>query len=302
MSKSVDLSIIIVSYNTSHLTCESVKSVVSTIKNANYEIIVVDNASADDSVEQLKRLKVDTLNIIENKENTGFSKANNIGIKNSKGRYVLFLNSDTVVYENTLDEMVKFMDEHPTCGASTCYLEMPNGKMDDASHRGFPTPWRSLSHFSGLSKLFPTSKLFGGYQLGWMDLSKTHKIEALVGAFMLVRRVAGEEVGWWDEDFFWYGEDLDFCYRLYKKKWEIYFVPEYKILHYKGASGGLKSSSQKVTTATNETKIRSTNARFDAMKIFYDKHYKNKYPSILNWMVLQGVELKRKLALQKISK
>jgi GT2 family glycosyltransferase len=290
----IDLSIIIVSYNTADLLIAAIDSIIQTAKKVKYEIIVVDNASADTSVLEVKKLQKQNSSIIliDNKQNSGFSKANNQGVARSSGRYVLFLNSDTVVYENTLDGMVDFMDQHERVGAATCYLEMPNGRLDDATHRGFPTPLRAFSHFSGLSKLFPHSRAFAGYTLGWMDLKRTHEIEALAGAFMIVRRVAGEEVGWWDEDFFWYGEDLDFCYRLKEKKWQIYFVPEYKILHYKGASGGIKKESQGLTKATLETKKKATDARFNAMRIFYNKHYKNKYPAIVTWFVLKGIDIK----------
>lgn len=299
--KHTDLSIIIVSYNTAQLTIECIESILKTVKRVSYEIVVVDNASTDGSVEKIKRsfdFEQDKIFLIENNGNFGFSKANNIGVRESSGRYVLFLNSDTVVYENTIDGMVEFMDKNLDCGAATCYVAMPNGEMDDASHRGFPTPWRALGYFSGLARQFPKSKLFSGYLLGWMDLSTIHEIDALAGAFMIVRRTAGEKVGWWDEDFFWYGDDLDFCYRLKKQGWKIYFVPEFKILHYKGVSGGIKKISRHISPATRETIIRSQKARFDAMKLFYTKHYKNKYPSFINYFIFIAIETKRFLAKQ----
>ncbi|KKQ96204.1 MAG: WsbD [Candidatus Levybacteria bacterium GW2011_GWA2_40_16] len=290
----VDVSIIIVSFNTKELTVECVRSVFRTVKKSSFEIIVVDNASEDNSVGELKRLKTKNLKlkIIENSGNFGFSKANNIGIKESQGRYVLFLNSDTLVYENTIDGMINFMDENSRAGASTCFVRLPDGKLDDASHRGFPTPWRAFSHFSGLARILRL-KPFTGYNLSHLSLNKTHKIDALAGAFMLVRRVAGDDVGWWDEDYFWYGEDLDFCYRLKKNGWEIYFVPEFEILHYKGASGGLKKQSKHLTVATSEIKKIAHEARFNAMKIFYSKHYKKRYPSIVHDLVLSGIKLKK---------
>lgn len=300
----VDLSIIIVSYNTVELTVACITSIIETVKKISFEIIVIDNASRDNSIEKIKNLRIKndnvSLKIAENKENLGFAKANNIGIGLSSGKYVLFLNSDTVVYKDTLDGMVEFMEKNKNVGAATCYVELPNGMLDDASHRGFPTPWRALSHFSTLSKFFPRSKFFSGYSLGWMDHRTTHAIEALAGAFMLVRRVAGDEVGWWDEDFFWYGEDLDFCYRLQKKGWNIFFVSEYKILHYKGVSGGIKQTSQHLTTATLETRKRATDARFHAMKIFYNKHYKDKYNPIIKWLVMRGIDVKKILAASSI--
>lgn len=189
--------------------------------------------------------------------------------------------------------MVNFMDQSPKIGASTCKVVLTNGKIDDASHRGFPTPWNALTHFSGLAKLFGNLKHFGGYNLKHLDFSKSHEIDALAGAFMIVRRKAGEEVGWWDEDYFFYGEDLDFCYMLKQKGWQIYYVPDFSVLHYKGVSGGLKKVSKDMTTADNETKKRATKARFNAMRIFYKKHYEDKYPWILTRLVYLGISLKQ---------
>ncbi len=291
----MDLSIIIISFNTKDLTRECIKSIKRTVK-LKYEIIVVDNNSEDGSVAELEKLKKDiNFKIIKNRENYGFSKANNIGVREASGKYILFLNSDTVVYEKTIDGMVKFMEENKSCGASTCFVRLPDGKLDDASHRGFPTPGRALSHFSNLSKIFPRSKFFAGYNLTYLDITKTHEIDALAGAFMLVRREAGEQVGWWDEDYFFYGEDIDFCYGLKSLGWKIYFVPEFEILHYKGVSGGIKKQSKHLTSATYETRKRATSERFKAMKIFYDKHYKEKYPGFIRLFVMLGIEVKKRI-------
>ena len=295
----INLSIVIVSYNTQEFLKECIYSIKKTTKNLNYEIIVVDNASSDNSVEMLKKHFPEVV-AIENKKNLGFSKANNAGVKKSSGRYVLFLNPDTVVYKDALFNMLRFMDQHKKAGAATCKLIMPNGKLDDAAHRGFPNPWNSFSYFLGLSKLFPSSRLFGGYNLGFLDLSKIHEIDACAGAFMVVRREAGEKIGWWDEDYFFYGEDLEFCFRLKEEGWKIYFVPSVSVLHYKGVSGGIKKTSEKITTADLETKKRATNWRFDAMEIFYRKHYQNKYPLLLTWFVMGGINLKRWITLRSI--
>jgi len=295
----IDLSIIIVSYNTKDFIKECLKSIRITSKGFIYEIIVVDNVSSDGTSQMVKEEFPDVITI-KSRENLGFSKANNLGVQKSKGKYVLFLNPDTVVYKNTLFNMVKFMDEHTKAGAATCKLVMPGGRLDDAAHRGFPNPWNSFSYFSGLSKVFPKSKLFGGYNLGWLDISKTHEIDACAGAFMMVRRQAGEKIGWWDEDYSFYGEDLEFCFRLKEEGWKIYFVPSISILHYKGVSGGIKKVSKRITTANLETKKRVTNWRFDAMRIFYKKHYQNRYPSLLSWVVLGGINLKHWLTLRSI--
>ncbi|MCL6096466.1 MAG: glycosyltransferase family 2 protein [Patescibacteria group bacterium] len=288
----IDLSIVIVSYNTKDFLKKCLDSIYKTSKNFGFEIIVSDNNSKDGSVEMVKKEFKDVI-LVENKENMGFSKANNMGVKKSSGRYVLFLNSDTIVHANTLRYMVNFMDKNKNAGAATCELIMPNGKIDDASHRGFPTPWNSFSHFSGLSKIFPKSKLFGGYNLGFEDFSTTHEIDALAGAFMLVRRKAGEQVNWWDEDYFFYGEDIDFCYLLKQKGWKVYYVPEVSILHYKGVTGGIKKHSKHLTTADRETRIKSQKERFRAMRLFYKKHYEQKYPWIVTRLVYAGISLKQ---------
>ena len=291
----IDLSIIIVNFNTKEFLRNCLKSVIESTKNISYEIIIVDNSSHDKSVEMVKK-EFPEIRIIANKQNVGFSKANNQGVKISKeSRYILFLNSDTIIRKNVLEDMIKFMDSHKDAGAATCKLIMPNGKIDDATHRGFPTPWNAFCHFSGLSRMTPESKIFTGYTLGWMDLEKTHEIDALAGAFMLVRRPAGEEVKWWDEDYFFYGEDLDFCFMLKQKGWKIYYVPGVFIKHFKGVSGGIKSVSKDITTASEETKIRATKSRFNAMRIFYKKHYKSEYPGIINFLVNVGISIREKI-------
>ncbi len=289
----IDLSIITVGYNTREFLQKSLASIVDAVSDKlKYEIIVVDNASSDGTVDALKGLKV-----IENRKNVGFSRANNQGIKvDQNSRYVLFLNPDTIVKKGVLEHMIDFMDTHKDAGAGTCKVLIPNGKIDDASHRGFPTPWNAFCHFSGLEKIFPKSRIFAGYTQGWKDLSKTHDIDVLAGAFMLVRREAGEDVGWWDEDYFFYGEDIEFCYQLKAKGWKIYYVPDVSILHYKGVSGGIKKVSKEITTASEETRKRATKWRFNAMRIFYNKHYRQKYPGIVNFLVDRGIRLRERLS------
>lgn len=291
----IDLSIVIVSYNTKELLKECIESIYKNTKDISFEIVVSDNDSKDGSSEMVSKNFKDVI-LVENKKNLGFSKANNVGVKKTSGRFVLFLNSDTVVYEKTLKYMVDFMEKHEDVGAATCKLIMPNGKIDDASHRGFPTPWNAFSHFLGLSKLLPKTKLFGGYNLTYLDFDKPHEIDALAGAFMLVRRTAGEKVNWWDEDYFFYGEDIDFCYMLKQNNWKIYYVPEVSILHYKGVSGGLKKISENISTADKQTKTRSSKERFNAMRIFYKKHYEKTYPKLITKMVYLGIFVKQKLS------
>jgi GT2 family glycosyltransferase len=289
-----DLSIIILNYNTAAFLRNCLASIADAgIQNLTYEVIIVDNASTDDSVAIVKK-EFPAVTLIVNEKNLGFSAGNNVGVRKASGRYVLFLNSDTLLEKNTLETLVSFMDQRKDAGAATCFVRLPDGRLDDAAHRGFPTPLNAFFHFSKIASLFPRSTFFNGYHMGWCRLSETHTIDALAGAFMLVRREAGEQAGWWDEDYFFYGEDLDFCYELKQKGWHIYFVPSVTILHYKGVSGGLKEISQKITTASDATKKRSKKARFDAMRIFYQKHYMKQYPKIVTWLVFQGIALRSK--------
>lgn len=291
----LDLSIIVVNYNAREFLKKCVKSIVENVKGVSYEIIVVDNNSSDGSSDMVKK-EFPQVKLIASKINSGFSKANNQGVKISeKSKYILFLNPDTIVQNQTIGRMIDFMETHKNAGASTCKLVMLNGKMDDAIHRGFPTPWNALCHFSGVEKLFPRSKLFSGYSLGWKNLSSSHEIDVLAGAFMLVRREAGEGVKWWDEDYFFYGEDIDFCYMLKQKGWKIYYVPDVLITHFKGVSGGIKSVSKEITTANEATKKRATKWRFEAMRIFYKKHYQKKYSQIINLLVNAGIALRERI-------
>lgn len=292
-----DLSIIIANYNTAHYLDACITSIKQTAPELNYEIIVVDNASTDGSADVVRHTHPDVV-LIVNDRNVGFSAANNRGIQRSRGRLILFLNPDTVVQTSTIEFMLQVMEDGPPVGAATCRVELPDGKLDDGAHRGFPTPWNALCYFSGVYKRFPGSRLFTGYTLGWMDMTTIHEIDALVGAFMLVRREAGEQIGWWDEDYFFYGEDLDFCFNLKQAGWKTLYVPDVSIIHYKGASAGIKKQTVRRTTANRETRVLATRARFDAMRIFYRKHYTNTYPKLLTWLVLRAVALKERLALR----
>lgn len=285
----INLSIIIVSYNCGKFLKKCLEAIQKS-KVENCQVIVVDNASKDQPENILKDFP--SVKFIKNEQNLGFSKANNIAIRKASGKYILFLNPDAVVNKDTLKTLISFMEKTEDAGISTCKVFLPNGKLDDSAHRGFPTPWNAFCFFSGLEKLFPHSKLFAGYHMGWMDYSKIHEINACAGSFMLVRREAGDQIDWWDEDFFFYGEDLDFCLKIKEKGWKIYYYPNVSITHYKGVSSGIKNISEKITTADLETKKIATKHRFLAMEILYKKHYQDKYPKLVTWLVMQGINLK----------
>lgn len=291
MAKNLRLSIIIVHFNTWEFLMQCLQSIRrSTLEESDYEVLVVDNASAIDNAPLLKK-QFPWVGLVQNTTNTGFAAANNRGIAQAIGDNILLLNPDTVVEPTTLAVMLEYIEAHPKTGAATCKLELANGRLDDACHRGFPTPWNALCYFSGVAGLFPQSTLLNGYHLGYRHLNEPHEIDSACGAFLLVRREAGETVQWLDEDYFWYGEDIDFCYRLKEKGWSIVFVPQVKTLHYKGVSSGIKSHSEEIATADEATKARALTARFDVMRIFYKKHYQEIYPRIVTAATLTGINL-----------
>ncbi len=279
------LSIVILNHNTSKLLSECLASIPTALT---HEIIVVDNASTDDSVAMLKK-QFPTVKVIENSDNVGYTRGNNAAKDYALGKYVLFLNSDTTVEKNTLSVMTEFMEEHPDCGASTCLTLLPTGKLYYACHRGFPTPWNSLCYFSGLAKLFPWSKFFAGYTATYLPLTTVHEIDACSGTFLLIRKTLLDEIGWFDEDYFAYGEDIEMCFQVKARGFKVMFNPHVKITHYWGATSGLKSTSAHLAVANAEIKKKWNRARYQAMKIFYDKHYRKNYPEFVRWLIFLGI-------------
>lgn len=294
------VSIIIVNFNTREVVSKCLESLFTNyaaeFATSKFKVIIVDNASHDDSVAEIKRL-FPKVKLIENQENVGFARANNQGIEVAQSSFVLLLNPDTVVPKNVITQVVDYMEGHKQVGVATARLELTDGQLDDASHRGFPTPWRALTHFSGIGKLFPHSTWLNGYHLGYQNLEKAHEIDACVGAFMCIRRTVGVQLNWLDEQYFWYGEDLDFCYRVKQAGYQVVFIPTAAVLHHKGVASGIKKHSQQFSKADRETKLRATRARFEVMRIFYRKFYAHKYPAWVRSLVLFGVWLKEQVTL-----
>jgi GT2 family glycosyltransferase len=260
------------------------------------EAIVVDNASTDGSPQMVRKIKPQIKNLklrlIENRQNRGFAGGHNLGLKLAEGKYILFLNSDTELYPTALKQAVDFMESDPKIGAMTPKTMLFSGGMDPDCHRGFPTPWASLTYFCGLERIFPKSRLFGQYHKFYVDLSKPHEIDAGFGTFMIVRLQVVREVGNWDESYFFYGEDLDYFYRIRKAGWKVMFYPKPLLLHHKGGSSGLRKESKKVTSADKETRIRTAKASIKAMEIFYRKFYQGRYPAWITFLVLTGIKVK----------
>ncbi len=295
----MDISVVIVSYNTKELLDECLVSLEVALKSLKSEVFVVDNNSRDGTAEMVAK-KHSWVKLIANNNNSGFSKANNQAIKKAKGEYVLILNPDTRVLSDTLTKMLNFIKSRPDVGVATCRVEFTSGELDVDCRRHFPTPWRALTYFSGLSKLFKGSKIFDQYNYGYQPANVEHEIDACVGAFMLIPKKVIDKVGMFDEEFFFYGEDLDWCWRFKEAGYKLVYTPITKIIHHKGASSGIKKSSQAVTKATQESKKRVMKESVRAMRIFYRKHFQSQYPFFVNWAVYLGMFLMEKYRLSKV--
>ena len=277
------LSIIIVSYNTRELLKNAIESIYLTYQNDDLEVIVVDNGSSDGSTAMVKEEFGDVI-LIESSENLGFAKANNIAIKQSKGKYVLLLNPDTILVEDCLEKCLAYMNNNQSIGALGCKVVMPDGKLDLACRRSFPTPEVSFYRMIGLSKLYPDNKRFAQYNLTYLDENETYEVDSIVGAFMLIRREVIEQVGILDEEYFMYGEDIDWCYRIKQAGWKVVYYHEAEIVHYKGASGGKRNP-------------RTIYEFYRAMYLFYKKHYKSQYSIIVTGIIYFGIGMKLILSL-----
>lgn len=295
----MDISVVIVSYNTLELTRDCLLSLKVAAKNLKVEIFVVDNKSHDGSAKMVKD-EFPQVKLIANAKNLGFSKANNLALKKAKGKYLLILNPDTKVMPDTLVKMFQFMETNKDVAVSTCRVELPDGSLDPDCRRSFPTPWRALCHFSGLSKLFKGSCIFDQYYMGYENDSRELEIDSCVGAFMMVRGNAAKKIGYFDEDFFFYGEDLDWCFRFKEKGYKIIYTPITKIIHYKGVSSGIKKSTKHLTKATIESQKRALKESTRAMELFYKKHYRKTYSALINFPILAGVKLIEYLRLSKL--
>lgn len=287
-----DLSIVIVNYNTRQLLDDCLTSLLDAEAPAGgMEIIVVDNASSDGS-QALVREKYPTVQLVASEVNRGFSAANNLGVAVANGRTVLFLNSDTRLEPDALVKPLAYLDQHPEVGALTVRLIYPTGQRDPDNHRGFPTPWNAICHFSGLSKLFPTNPRFNGYFQSYADMTQTHPVDVIAGSYMLMPMALCRELGGWDETYFFYGEDIDFCYRIRQAGYQIIYYPHVEVLHYKGASSGLRKESARIAKPPRETRIKVAKESVRAMKIFYGKFYRQQYPWLVTAVVLAGIQIR----------
>jgi O-antigen biosynthesis protein len=277
------LSVVIVNYNVKYFLEQCLHSVRRAGESTQMEVFVVDNNSVDGSVKMVKE-KFPEVILIENKDNTGFSKANNQAIIKSTGDYVLLLNPDTVVESDTFFKVLQFMETHPDAGGLGVKMIDGKGNFLPESKRGLPTPSVAFFKIFGLSKFFPKSRVFGKYHLGFLDKDQVNSVEILSGAFMLLRKSVLDKIGLLDETFFMYGEDIDLSYRILKAGFQNYYYPETRIIHYKGES-------------TKKGSINYVVLFYHAMIIFARKHFTSKKARMLSFLIHLAIYFRAFLAI-----
>jgi GT2 family glycosyltransferase len=279
------VSVIILNYNTCDdlRTClRSVQQTEAGSSEANAEVFVVDNASSDVSADMVAS-EFPWVSLIRAPRNGGYAYGNNLAIRMCRGEYVLLLNPDALVPPGAIDSLCDYLDERPAAGVVGPKVLRPDGSLDLACRRSFPTLEVSSYRILGLSKLFPRSRRFGRYNLTYLDPDEPAEVDSVVGACMLVRRSAIEQAGLLDEQFFMYGEDLDWAYRMKQAGWSILYNPSVTVLHRKGESSRRRSEA-------------ATIAFYEAMEIFYRKHYARQHSPAVNGLVRGAIWLRWSIA------
>lgn len=268
----MDLSVVIVNYQTYELTRDTINSIFDYQYPFSLEVIVVDNASNDDSLSKLKDYFKDKVKFIASSENNGFAAGNNQALSIANGRYVLLLNSDTIVWENTLENIYNYMEQHTDVGATGCRVLLENGELDKACKRTFPNVKNSFFRLFHI----PTSSKDDNYNLDDLPDDEIYEVDCLTGAFMFIRKKALDEVGFLDEAFFMYGEDIDLCFRIKQAGWKIIYYGKSKITHFKGAS-------------SKKQKSKLIYEFYRAMYIYYNKHHAKESSFVVNIVVYIGI-------------
>ncbi|HSV99514.1 MAG TPA: glycosyltransferase family 2 protein [Sedimentisphaerales bacterium] len=282
----MSLSIVIVNYNTEQLLKGCLESVYAGVNGTPVSIWVVDNNSHDNSVAMVKSC-FPRVQVVKNPCNVGFSKANNLIISRSESDYVLLLNPDTLIIEDAIERMVKFMDQHPRVGIAGCKVLNRDGTLQLACRRSIPTPRVAFFRLTGLSQLFPKSKVMAEYNMTYTNPEETHEVGAVSGAFLMIRKKAIDEIGLLDERFFMYGEELDWCLRAKRAGWAVMYHPTAQIIHYKGES--TKHNSRKAAIEF-----------YRAMYLFHRKHFAKDHSFIGNTLIYAGIFIKALAAWRQI--
>ncbi len=278
-----DLSVVIVNYNVKHFLEQCLISVIRASKNLSVEIVVVDNHSLDGSVEMVRN-KFPNVKLIASQKNLGFSKGNNLALRDANGEFSLLLNPDTIVEEDTFEKVVHFMREHPETGGLGVRMLDGKGRFLPESKRGLPTPKVAFYKMFGLATLFPKSKEFGKYHLSFLDEHETHEVDVLSGAFMLLRKTVLDKIGLLDETFFMYGEDIDLSYRVQLAGFKNYYFSDTSIIHYKGES-------------TKKTSVNYVFVFYKAMVIFAQKHFTKNSAQMFGFLINVAIYFRASITL-----
>ncbi|MFA6468661.1 MAG: glycosyltransferase [Bacteroidota bacterium] len=276
----MDISVVIVNYNVREFLNNALISLFKALEGYSSEVFVVDNASDDGSVELIQK-NFPRVKLIANSANAGFAKANNQALALASGKYLLLLNPDTLVQEDTFEKLIEFFTSHPDAGMVGCKILNPDGSLQLPCRRSFPTPWTAFTKTFGLSALFPKSKLFARYNLTYLDPDQTYEVDAVSGSFMMITREVYQRIGGLDEKFFMYGEDLDWCFRVQQSGWKVYYVPTTSIVHYKGES-------------TKRSDIDELKVFYNAMRLFVRKHHAG--PPMFETFIYSGIYVRKVLA------
>ena len=293
-----DLDIVITTFNVKDLLLDCLKSVFDTKgKGDAWNVIVIDNASTDGTADAVEK-NFPNVKLITSKENLGFAKANNLARKFANAKNVLFLNPDTKISDKVIQKTLKILEDKKDIAAVGCRVVLPNGKIDYSCHRGLPTIWNTFSYWSGLSKLLPKSKFFAGYTATYLDYRKSSEIDCISGTYLMIRRPVLDKINWWDEDYFWNGEDIEMCYQIKKLGMKIWYDASSEIVHFKGSSSGLwKTAAVKVP---KKTSLKAARSAAGVMNIFVRKHWKELGPAPLIALVWLGILLLEKYRLTKL--
>ncbi|MBN1162614.1 glycosyltransferase family 2 protein [Patescibacteria group bacterium] len=295
---------VIVNYNTAELLKKCVDNLADIWPNM--EIIVIDNDSSDGSREICEEYsQKGKIRFIRSK-NEGLASAHNKALNISKADYICYLGTDAFPTKDAIKKLFGFMEISDGAGILSPKLVLRDGSIDWDAHRGFPTPLAAMTHFLSLDKLFFKSELFNQYFQGWKNLSKPHEIDACISHFMFTKGKIYEDGIKWDEDYFVFGEDIDFCYRVKEKGYKIYYLPQIEVLHYKGASIGRKQSKKILGENKNirripiETKVKMARASTEAMRLFYRKHYMDKYPMWITSVIFNVIRVLEFIRITKV--
>jgi len=294
--KKKELTIVILNYNTKEVLKDCLESLTAIHDKTGFEIIVVDNGSSDGSVAMVKSY-YPNVRCLKNRSNLGFARGNNAAKKYVKSKYVLFLNTDTIFKDKVLDKSLEYMKKDEKIGALTCKLVLLNGELDKDTRRSFPTPWVAFTHFSGLDKLFPKSRLFARYWYGYLSPEEIHEVDAIQGAFFLTKKNILDKVGWFSEDYFLDGEDIDLCWKIKKLGYKLVYFPKVSIIHLKGVTKGKNKS----TNIKNKSeRLKYVLAGVNAMEIFYKKYLEKNYNIVVNIFVFAGIKILKSFRYLKV--